>query len=186
MQRRIFLAIDLATAAVLIVCAGVTVWMVGFRENRADVEFRDLTQQIDQMRRDISIIDGAIDANRLSIAQRRVEINALGKLPDRTPVERDLRTLVELASTRGVSVLRVTPLPSRAYPGLLEVRYSLETSATLANLMNFLKAVEDDPLWADVGYVRLERAKDDRAAREGDRMAVLTVSLFSSPTGSTG
>ena len=62
----------------------------------------------------------------------------------------------------------------------MELRYALEVAGTTPNLTWFFKSIEDAQFWADISYLKVEGEKSPRGESSDQRLASLTISLFSS------
>lgn len=180
MKRSSLVLVDVVGGALVVAGVSTFVWLTFLRDHSAACEIDALTHSVSAMRRDVALLRGTLDAKRSELAERQKHLADEGHLPQRTPVEQDLRTLSELARRHQVRVVRVLPLPAQEYPGLLELRYALEASGSMPSLMHFFKAIEDADLWADIGYLQVKAGRSPGLQETPERSALLTVSLFSS------
>jgi len=180
MGRSTLVLVDLIGGALVFTCAATFVWLTFLREDGADGEIASLTQTVTAMRRDLAEVNAELDAGRAQLGTKKTELAAEGELPGRGPVDEDLKVLSELALRHEVAIVRMTELPPRRYPGLLELRYTLDARAPLPNLMDLLRALEQADIWADVSYLKVVAGRAPAQVQQPERLAQLTVSLFSS------
>ena len=180
MGRSILVLVDLIGGALVLTCAAAFVWFTFLREDGADSEIESLTQAVTAMRQDLAEVNAELDAGRARLGTKKTELAAEGQLPERGPVDEDLRVLTELARRHQVEIVRMTELPSRRYPGLLELRYTLDARAPLSNLMDLFRALEQADIWADISYLKVVAGNAPGQVQQAERLAQLTVSLFSS------
>ncbi len=109
----------------------------------------------------------------------RADIASRGALPERSPVETDLRTIVRLAREHELELIEVAPINGKSYPGIAELRYAVRARGTYSGLLGFLNTFEQSPFWADVTSLEIS-APRVAEADQGQRTASLTVSLFAS------
>ncbi|HNQ23609.1 MAG TPA: hypothetical protein PKK06_10995 [Phycisphaerae bacterium] len=170
--------IDILGGLIVLACAAGFVWLAFLREDSVTSEISTRSSAVAALRKDLAGSRGALEAQREELSQRRLQLQAQGNLPERGPVDRDLRTLADLARRHGIELLRMVELPARQYPGLQELRYTLEANGGMPDLMRFLQAIEDADLWADVGYVQVDGGTPVAGMGTGRRSTRLTVSLF--------
>ena len=179
MGRSTLVLVDLIGGALVLTCAVTFVWLTFLREDGADSEIESLTQAVTAMRKDLAEVNAEFDAGRAELETKNTELAAEGQLPRRGPVDEDLKVLSELARRHQVEIVRMTELPSRRYPGLLELRYTLDARTPLSNLMDFFRALEGADIWADISYLKVVAGNAPGQAQQPERLAQLTVSLFS-------
>ena len=171
---------DIAGGSLLAAVLFGVVWLTCLRDDSAQDELDALTGNIRATQQELATLRAVLDRERESLAAREVELKDTGQLPDRAPTERDLQTLSALAKQHRLQVVRVEPLPSQEYPGLLEMRYSFEAIGTMPDLVRLLKAIEDAQFWADVSYFSVVHKASLPEETSNELVAVLTISLFSS------
>ena len=172
--------IDIGGGAVTATLAASLLWMVLLGDDAATREIDRLRRSVSSGRTELASLRGVLDEQSELLARRKTELSESGQLPDRAPIERDLQTLHTLARQHDLKVIRVSPLPSRRYPDLLELRYALEVVGTTPNLTWFFKSIEDAQCWADISYLKVESEKSFGGKSSDQRLASLTISLFSS------
>ena len=180
MKNPTLVLVDLIGGALVLTCAVAFVWLTFLREDGADREIDSLTDAITSMRQDLAVLNAELDGGRSRLEAKQASLAEEGQLPPRGPVDEDLRVLSELARRHQVEIVRMTELPSRTYPGLLELRYTLEARASLANLMRLFQALEQADIWADISYLKVVAGRTPSRVQQPERLAQLTVSLFSS------
>lgn len=179
MGRSTLVLVDSIGGALVLTCAVTFVWLTFLREDGADSEIESLTQAVTAMRKDLAEVNAEFDAGRAELETKNTDLAAEGQLPGRGPVDEDLKVLSELARRHQVKIVRMTELPSRRYPGLLELRYTLDARTPLSNLMDFFRALEEADIWADISYLKVVAGNAPGQVQQPERLAQLTVSLFS-------
>jgi hypothetical protein len=147
-------------------------------------------QEVDRLRTDIMMARREVtslraerDRQQSMLNVRKSELSATGELPAEARLEEYFRALALLAEQNRLRVMRHNPLGTRSYPGLLERRFTYQVTGATADLIRFLWAVEQTDFWADVGYLKIEKAGSAEVSRSGDRVATLTISVFSASSG---
>ena len=173
--------IDLLCGCALALCVLGFIWLTVIREDDTKAEIGGLNQFIREARKDHRVLQAASHEQHVLLTMRRGELAESGELPADMPVEQYFQTLSSIASDHGLRVVRQNPLPSRRYPGLLEQRYAYEVSGSFPALTRFLKSIEDTDFWADVSYLKIDRGGGPEDVASNERIAALTLSLFSAP-----
>lgn len=170
--------IDLAgalLASVILACGGyfglVRTQSVSDNINRLTASTRNLRVQSAEMQAQLHQAQTAADTSRTELSQR-------GRLPQQTPVERDLQTLTQYARTNRLTIAEVRPLGTVRYPGVIELRYVLRVSGTFDALVGFFTAFESSPFWADLTHMKIDAPAI--GPEPAPRTAELTVSFFAS------
>lgn len=171
-----------AFAVLLIVatCAGVG-WYTLIRENKTARAVTAAGTDLVTLRRDLAMLTSTIEEQQRSAKALDQDLARQGALPHVTSVERDLQVLVQLAKERDITVLFVQPLPSIEYPGLVEMRFSIEAIGRTGDIVGFMQAIQNVAVWADISYLSITQAAAHNPFGSEGRSAVLTLSLFSSP-----
>jgi Tfp pilus assembly protein PilO len=175
--------IDLGGGVLTAALVGSLLWMVLLGDDAATREINSLKRSVASARVELASLRGVLDDQSELLARRRSELSESGQLPDRAPIERDLRTLHTLARQHDLRVTHVSPLAPRKYPDLLELRYAIEVVGTTPNLTWFFKSIEDAQCWADISYLKVESGTSSHGESSDQRVASLTISLFSSRAG---
>lgn len=173
------LIIDAVGGTFLVACAVAFIYLTVVRHDRITQRTDQLTQTIHNARIDLANLRLARDEQATVLTARRQELEETGRLPEESPTERYFQTLSTLAAGHELRVLRQHPLASKAYPGLLEKRFAYEVAGELPDIIRFLGAVESTDFWADVGYLRLSSKAAGGGAMGTQRLAGLTISMFS-------
>jgi hypothetical protein len=172
--------IDLCGACITLALAAGLFWMLFCSDNDARGEIENLRHDVQEAHGHLASLRTALDQQSALVTVRKQELERTGQLPDRAPIERDLKTLYTLASEHELKVLRVSPLPTREYPELQELRYAFEVTGATSGLISFFRSIEEAECWADISYLKVESAKTPQGSVSGTRTASLTISLFSS------
>jgi Tfp pilus assembly protein PilO len=180
MKRSSLIVIDLAGACIVTSCVGALVWMVLLRDNEAGKQAADLRDSVSTLRKDLGALRGTLDEQQARVAKQKEELAERGALPERTPIEAELNQLSQLARSSSIDILAVSPLPEQTYPGLLELRYSIQITGRMPDIAQFFRAIEAAPMWADVSYMHIDEG-GNRSQEPGSqpRLATLTMSFFS-------
>jgi Tfp pilus assembly protein PilO len=172
--------IDLCGACITVALAATLLWMFLASDNDAGREIETLRHDVQEAHGHLTSLRTTLDQQSALVTIREQELERTGQLPDRAPIERDLKTLYTLASKHGLKVLRVSPLPTREYPELQELRYAFEVTGDTSGLIAFFRSIEEAECWADISYLKVDSAKTPEGSVGGTRTASLTISLFSS------
>lgn len=173
--------LDLAGGGFLAVVLGMFVWMTLLRTEKTAITLGELERTVQSARVEIDGLRAERDRQRITLKDRRSELQKSGQLPAQAPVEEYFRTLSDLAARNRLRVVRHNPLNNRTYPGLLERRYAYEVTGSLPDLVQFFQAIEASEFWADIAYLKIDQGPSlPNAVRE--RVATLTISVFSAQT----
>jgi len=144
-------------------------------------EHSEATRQLDSARQRLKLTASQLEQVRREVQQR-------GSLPAQSATESDLRRISQLAREHAVQLVDVAPASARVYTGLVEVRYNMRAKGTYPALIRWLRALEQEPFWADITRLSLSAARRTNDEENPRRMAELTVSLYSSQAedGETG
>ena len=184
-QSRIpLLVIDALGAMAVAACVFGVGWFLTVQADRTTVDQKQVGRAIAFAQRNLRAVHAACKEQNALLARREAQLATAGQLPEEAPIEAYFQALSNLASSHQLRVVRQRPLASQEYPGLLEQRYAYEVAGTTANLVRFLKAIEETDFWADVSYLTIVGATPSRsghlnAQRTNDHTATLTLSMFS-------
>lgn len=165
----------LATLAVVVSVA----WYAFADPETASGQLHQLSREVKELNEDLMRLHAVLDqqSNRqrklLEAAQR------LGRLPSKSPIDRDLKKISALASANGVKLLEVAPTSTVRYPNVLELRYRVKAEGVYADQLGFLADFERSAFWADVTYLRLAQRTKDQDGSDPIRQSEITVSFFS-------
>lgn len=168
--------IDVLGAAVVAACAGVGLWYGLFKSNSAPVQIRDLSAEVEEREQTLGKMRAALDEQQAAHRQREATLGERDLLPENTPVERDLRAISDLARQNRLELNDFTPVGTRRYPGVLEVRYRLRSSGRFADYLGFLRGFQDASFWADIARLKLVSTS---AQTQENKSSELIVSLYS-------
>ena len=171
--------VDVLCGCTVAACLADFVWLTTLREDHAGADIETMRWSIDQARLDHR---AAMDDRKQQLeilADRRAELAKTGQLPTDTPVEAYFQTLSSIVSHHHLRVVKHHPLSTRQYPDLLEQRYAYEVIGKLPDLVAFLRSIENTDFWADVSYLKVDPARGHKEAVPDERIASLTISLFS-------
>lgn len=159
------------------------IWLTMIRPDRTRTQISELTGVLHQARLDRRVLKTARDKQSTILQGHQARLAKTGQLPTDAPIEEYFRTLSTLASEHRLRVVGHKPLARRSYPGLLEQCYTYEVTGSLPDLVLFLKAIEDADFWADVSYLSIDRRHQAAGSTSTERLAALTISLFSAAAG---
>lgn len=174
------LAMDVIGGCITAACLLGMVWILTIRTHQTSKEMERLTKTQRVVHRQLSLLQKECDRKRSLILQVQSDMDQNGKLPDHPPIEEYFQTLSMLANKNHLHVLRHNPLTNRSYPGLQELRFLYEVSGGMPDLVRFFKAIEDMHYWADISYLKIDRGSRMYRSQSKDRLAQLTISMFSS------
>ncbi len=179
-MKRSLLAYDLFGAAAAIAVGTVGLWSGLVRPQTSSQQLNDLQTRLAEARTSYETTLTAIERKSIELNRLRTKVQENGSLPQRSPVEADLRRLSQLAVDNHVQLVEIAPLATEQYPGLTELTYSAHASGTFGGLMAFMRDFERAPFWADISRVRLSRKG---SLDDPHRSAEIVVSLFASQNG---
>ena len=164
-----------------VVAAGVfgVAWLTVIRDDDPVAEIRKWEATIRDARQDLTHLQKTRAEQDVLLAKNRANLEECGRLPEQTPIEDYFQTLATLTAQHHLRVLRQNPIAARQYPGVFEERYAYVLAGTMPDLMRFLWAIEQTDFWADVGYIKIENGPGRGPDGSSDRVAELTLSLFS-------
>jgi len=181
-QRSLWL-IDGIAALVIIAIAWAVGWYAFFKPDTATSQMRALSGDLSQMRADLRRLRSALDRTTDEHQAMLVEVEKTGRLPDRSPIDQDLKTITALANRYGVKFLHVEPVPGTEYPSVKEMRYRVKSIGTYEDHLRFLDAFEQCAFWADVTYFTLDQTKADMVKFDATRKSELILSFYSATRG---
>ena len=166
------------TLVTLAVVVGVG-WYAFADPETASGQLRQLSGEVKALNQDLSRLHRALDVQ--TERQRNLVESAkeLGRLPSKSPIDRDLRTITALASANGVKLLEVAPTSTVRYPNVLELRYRVKAEGSYGDQLGFLSDFEQCTFWADVTYLRMAQRTKQPDGSDPTRQSELTVSFFS-------
>lgn len=175
--------IDIVGGCAVAGCLLGFIWLTMIRPDRTRVQISELSRVLHQGRQDRRALRTAWEKQSAILQSHEARLSRTGQLPTNAPVEEYFQILSVLAAEQRLRVVRHKPLTPRSYPGLLEQRYTYEVTGSLPDLVLFLKAIEDADFWADVSYLSINRGRRAADSASADRLAALTISLFSAAAG---
>lgn len=180
-QRWPIFAMDVIGGCITAACLLCMAWILIISTHQTSMEMDQLTKAQRVVHRQLSLLKNECDRKRSLIIQIQSNMDQTGKLPEHAPIEDYFQTLAVLANHHHLRVLRHNPLTGRSYPGLIEQRFLYEVSGSMPDLVRYFKAIEDTQYWADISYLKIDRGSRMYRSRSKDRVAQLTISMFTSP-----
>ena len=160
-------------AALACAAAGIGFGWIGSDQTARRIDV--LTNQGIQLNRRMAALKTALHRQQDLFQQRTQAFGARDLLPEASPVERELRTVTDLARSNGLEVTGLVPIGSWNYPGLREVRYRMTTSGSYTSYVRFLRAFEQAASWSDLTFIELSSA-DPQSSEQ--KLGELTISLY--------
>lgn len=145
---------------------------------RQRAEKKDVMASCAAARNDLADAQAELDRVKKQAEQLQDKLREVGRLPKAGPRTDAHERLAALASRCQIKIVSFVPAQDREYPGLIEKRLAFEASGKTADILRFLKAVEEDESWLDIGFLRVS-SSTVADARPQDRMLSFGVSLFS-------
>lgn len=179
MKHRTLLIIDVAGALLTGVLLTTVAWYAFLKPDTATSRVRLVSGEVEQSRADLGRLQMALDRQAALNHKLKGLAAQKGRLPTKSPVEQDLRTITSLAESNNVDFVSVAPTSEVRYPGVLELRYRVDTTGTYPDHLRFLAAFERCSSWADVTYMRVRRSVADVNELEPICKSELTLSFFS-------
>lgn len=176
MKLSSLLVIDVLGAAVALGCAGAGLRYGLLKPNSAPAQINDLSAEVEQLEETLVKMRAALDGQRATYSQREATLGERDLLPENTPVERDLRAISDLAQENRLELNDFTPVDTKRYPGVLEVRYRLRSSGRFADYLGFLRGFQGGSFWADIA--RLKLVSTSAETQEG-KSGELIICLYS-------
>lgn len=171
--------LDAAAAAILFAMIAAVAWYVFFKPDTASSRVHSLGSEVSQLQADLRQLRHALDAGTAKRKWLLAETERSGRLPSRSPIDRDLETITRLADRYTIGLLGVEPVSEVQYPNVRESRYRLQTAGTYHNLLRFLQAFERCSFWADVTHFKLEQSRTDMINFDPQRKCDLILSFYS-------
>jgi len=171
--------IDLGGAA-LALALGAGVFQYVSRPFRDRDKLDNLQASKSGMERDLADVLARVDECRTQVTARQQTLREAGRLPDHAPIVECQSLLAALASDNNIRITSFLPLQDRDYPGLLEKRFTFEASGRMGDVLRFLRSIETDGKWADIGYLTLSRGVPAGPSDPGVRQLSFAVSVFAS------
>lgn len=141
-------------------------------------EKQDVLASCAAAREDLTDAQMELERLRKQAELLRDRLLEVGRLPRTAPQIDVHERLAAMASRCRIKIVSYTPAQDREYPGLIEKRLAFEASGTTQDILRFLKAVEEDESWMDIGFLRISTSTI-ADARPNDRMLSFGISLFS-------
>ncbi len=175
--------VDIVGGCTVAACLLGFIWLTMIRPDRTRSRISELTHVLRQARLDRAVLETVRDKQGVILQGHQARLAKTGQLPPDAPIEEYFQILSSLASEHQLRVVGHKPLGRRNYPGLLEQRYTYEVTGSLPDLVLFLRAIEDADFWADVSYLSIDRGRQAAGSASTERLAALTISLFSAVAG---
>lgn len=176
-SQRPVIWIDLGGAAVT---AGLVLAIGSYAATplRQRAEKREVMASCAAARNELADAQAELDRVRKQAQQLRDKLREVGSLPKAGPRTDAHERLAALASRCRIKIISFVPAQDREYPGLVEKRLAFEAVGKTEDILRFLKAVENDESWLDIGFLRIASSAI-ADARPQDRALSFGVSLFS-------
>ncbi len=179
MKNRILIIINVGGALVTLTIVAAVGWYAFADPDTASSRLRQLAGEVKQLNDDLMRLHAALDVQTAQQRKLLEAAEALGRLPSKSPIDRDLKQITALAGANGVKLLEVAPTSTVRYPNVLELRYRVKAEGTYQNQLRFLEDFEQCSFWADVTYLRMAQRSKVQGGSDTMRLSELTVSFFS-------
>ncbi len=173
--------LDLLGGALVATCLFAAGWVTFFGAAETMARVTELSGMVQEARQAVSGFRTVRDRQQAELTVRRQALTQRGQIPARPPIDDYFSALSVMAAQHRLRITRHLPLSSRHYPGLLEQRFTYDVTGAMSDLIRFFKAIEDSLYWADISYLKIERGPGTDQAAARNRIAQLTISLFSAP-----
>jgi len=177
--QRSLMLIDGAASLLVISLIWAVGWYAFLKPDTATSQMRELSAELAQMHADLRRLRSELDRSATERDGLLAEVEKTGRLPDRSPIDQDLKTITALANRFGVKFLQVEPLPGADYPSVKELRYRVKSIGTYEDHLRFLDAFERCAFWADVTHLTLEQSKAEMVKFDPIRKSELILSFYS-------
>ena len=157
-------------------CVAVGLWCGLLGAGDASQQIRELTAQVQQLDESLRRMRTTLKRQSGVYDQRQAAFGARDLLPESTPVERELRAISDLARRHRLELTGFTPLGSKYYPGVRELRYRMTSKGRFGDYLRFLRDFEAGDSWADITLLSLSSAN---AQTSEGKAGELTISLYS-------
>lgn len=155
-------------------------WYALLKPDTASSQVHTLEGEVAQARADLRQLHAALDEKSGEYRRLMKRSEQIGQLPEKSPIDFDLRNITAIAKGRNVDFLHVEPIATILYPDVTEFRYHVRASGGFADQLSFLESFEGCSFWADVTHLSLSEPKsiagDGRIFVESD----LTLSFYES------
>jgi hypothetical protein len=176
--------IDLSGGAALTALLAAVAYCAFVEGRSAQAELSSAAADVATFKRDLVGLHNVASRHRASLAEKENLLARTGQLPAHTPTEEYFGYLSSLAMRHNLKILRQNPIPAQSYAGLREDRFAFDVVGGFSDLVEFFRAIESSPYWADVSYLRVTALRQEGAqprAAGARAIANLTLSLFSAP-----
>ncbi|GMU37556.1 MAG: hypothetical protein KJ057_09415 [Phycisphaerae bacterium] len=180
-QKHPTLWIDVSGAGLCLLLAVGLIWYSKGPMGKA-ARMDELKASIGQMHRDAAAAEAQVQEQRRVLESLRATLAQAERLPADAPIPQCQARLAELARASGVRITNFLPLPDREYPGIVERRFTFEARGTTKDVLTFLKGIESDEHWVDIGYLSLARPVGPDLDARGRTLA-FAISMYSAAPG---
>jgi hypothetical protein len=170
------LAIHAAGAAALLACLGVGAWYGFLNPDRAADRIALASQELSASEVHNADLSTELVRQTDLYQKRSAEFGERDLLPEKIPVEKDLRTISDIAGRNGLELVSFTPITARTYPGVAELRYEMVTNGEFLSYVGFLAEFQQCDSWADIIAFEL---KGQFGPNQQGQNGKFTISLYS-------
>lgn len=179
-------AFDFLGGTICAALVGIAAWMAFVRVGEAGQQVAALRTEIESTRHTLTTLEAAAIRQEAQVATRNQELAERGKLPSAAPVDQYLSVLSAAAAAHNLTIISHSPGAHRRYGDVSELCVAFHVQGTSANLLRFMRAVEESPFWADIGYLRIEGGDAVGPPNTALRRASFTFSLFAAAPSAVG
>ncbi len=177
-DKRIWIADIIGLVATLSLLGGGG-WYVFAKPDTASARMAALAGEVAQLNTDriqLQSVQDQFSRQRRDLLEHAKE---MGRLPDDSPLDQELKRITNLAGANDIKILEVTPLAVVRYPNVLSTQFSLKTEGTFADYVQFFESYEQSESWSDMTHIAMAPANPGGDATNAMRRGELTVSFFS-------
>ncbi len=169
---------DVIGSTVILALLLLGAWSGAVHYPETSKKFTELESNYEHLRTSLQSTNNAIRRKTAELAMLQEDIRVRGSLPNRSPVEDDLKRIVRMARNNNMNLIRVAPSTEKDYPEVTELKYTVETKSRFEDLIGFLKDFEDAEFWADVTSLKIGSQKNRRDEENQRQTNEIGVSLF--------
>ena len=186
MKKRKRIIYDLVGISLTVGIVGVGIWLGFLQPRSASQRLSALKSDWSRKKAELRSVEEAKRRQSAELADLQKDIRSRGALPAQSPIEAELRTIDELARKNRMELDGVTPVTSKEYPGITELKYAVQGRSTFAGLLGFLRDFEQSTFWADVTRLKIGGRAGNRGEGNAFRPIEFEVNLFASRACATG
>jgi Tfp pilus assembly protein PilO len=154
-------------------------WFAFFRPETASGRVAELTTLLEQRRDKLRQLQFSLEAQSTTQRELTALLRDRGRLPEKSPIEKDLQTITSLAESNRIRFEQVIPTATMEYPNVLQQSYRIRAVGTFADHLRLFRDFEECSFWADVTHLKLEQTTEEMTNLDPTRHSEITLSFFS-------